>query len=167
MAFENEMAAQLRTKGFKANESYLKHPTLNPEEKMTEEKKAEIQKLFDDEGYTGVVLTVLKDKLTRTWINLFETISKATTTEEAQSVGRFHINNTEAGLSMENLNANNICIYISYFDEIAINEFTTQAIFKMFSLFWSFLFPLSILLCIFVTFASLKIENKYTIFESK
>jgi hypothetical protein len=34
---------------------------------------------------------------------------------------------------MENLNANNIYIYISYFDEIAINEFTTQAIFKMFS----------------------------------
>ncbi len=64
MAFENEMATQLRAKGFNASESYLKHPNLKPEEKMTEEKKEALQKLFDNEGYTGVVLTVLKDKLT-------------------------------------------------------------------------------------------------------
>lgn len=64
MAFENEMATQLRAKGIKASESYLKHPELKPEEKMSEEKKAEISKLLEDEGYTGVILTVLKDKLT-------------------------------------------------------------------------------------------------------
>jgi len=63
MSFENEMARQLRAKGFKATESYLKHPSLEPEEKITEEKKVELEKLLHNEGYTGVILTVLKDKL--------------------------------------------------------------------------------------------------------
>jgi len=63
-AFEIEMAKQLRAKGLDATESSLKHPDLKPQEKMTEEKKAQIRKLFEDEGYNGVVLTVLKDKLT-------------------------------------------------------------------------------------------------------
>lgn len=63
IAFENEMTSQLRAKGLKATESYLKHPNLKPDEKMTDEKKAAIQKILEDEGYNGVVLSVLKDKL--------------------------------------------------------------------------------------------------------
>jgi hypothetical protein len=63
-AFESEMAKQLRAKGFKATESYLKHPNLKPDEKMTEDKKAHIKEVLEQEGYNGVVLSVLKDKLT-------------------------------------------------------------------------------------------------------
>lgn len=63
-AFESNMAQQLRDKGLNATASYLQHPDLKPEEKMTDEKKAAVRKLFEDEGYNGVVLTVLKDKLT-------------------------------------------------------------------------------------------------------
>jgi len=63
IAFENEMASQLRAKGIKATESYLEHPNLKPDEKMTDEKKAAIQKILEDQDYNGVVLSVLKDKL--------------------------------------------------------------------------------------------------------
>jgi len=63
-AFEKDMATQLRAKGLDATASYLKHPNLKPEEKMTEERKAEVKKLLESEGYNGIVLTVLKDKLT-------------------------------------------------------------------------------------------------------
>lgn len=63
MAFENEMAKQLRAQGIKATESYKKHPNLIASEKMTDEKKAEIKKILEDEGYNAVVLSLLKDKL--------------------------------------------------------------------------------------------------------
>lgn len=63
MAFEDEMAKQLRDKGIKATESYKKHPNFKPGEKMTAERKAEIKQAIEDEGYNTVVLSVLKDKL--------------------------------------------------------------------------------------------------------
>ena len=63
MAFEDEMAKQLRAKGFNATESYKKHPKLKPREKMTEERKAQVKKVLEDEGYNSVVISILKDKL--------------------------------------------------------------------------------------------------------
>lgn len=63
-AFENEMAKQLRAKGLNATESSLKYPDFKPDEKMTDEKKTQIKKILEEDGYNGVVLTVLKDKLT-------------------------------------------------------------------------------------------------------
>ena len=75
----------------------------------------------------------LEDKLTGAFINLSETTYQATITEEAQSVGRFYIHNTASSLSTEHLNANNISIYKSSFNEITINGLTDEATFKMFS----------------------------------
>lgn len=63
MAFENEMAKQLRDNGVNATESYKKHPNLKPGEEMTAEKKAAIKKVLEDEGYNAVILSLLKDKL--------------------------------------------------------------------------------------------------------
>jgi hypothetical protein len=63
-AFEKDMAKKLNANGLNATASYLQHPDLKPEEKMTEEKKAAFKNLIETEGYNGVVLTVLKDKLT-------------------------------------------------------------------------------------------------------
>ena len=63
MAFEDEMAKQLRAKGFKATESYKKHPNLKTDQKMTAERKAEVKNILEKEGYNSVVLSVLKDKL--------------------------------------------------------------------------------------------------------
>jgi len=61
IAFEMEIANQLRAKGFKATESYSKAPQLNKAE-MTEERVAFIRELMGYEGLDGVVITVVKDK---------------------------------------------------------------------------------------------------------
>lgn len=61
IAFEMEIADQLRAKGFKAIESYTKAPQLNKPE-MTEERIALIRELMGYEGFDGVVITVVKDK---------------------------------------------------------------------------------------------------------
>lgn len=63
-SFESEMTKQLTARGLNATQSSLKYPDLKPEEKMTDEKKALIKKIIEEDGYNGVVLTVLKDKLT-------------------------------------------------------------------------------------------------------
>ena len=76
----------------------------------------------------------LEDKLTGAFINVSETTYQATITEEAQSVGRFYIHTTEASLSTESLNENNISIYKSSLNEITIKGLTDEATFKMFSI---------------------------------
>jgi hypothetical protein len=64
VAFEDEITKQLTDKGLKATASYIKHPNLKPNEKIDDAKKAEIEALFEKEGYNAVVLSVLKEKLT-------------------------------------------------------------------------------------------------------
>ena len=93
----------------------------------------EITFSLESENLDEDVSIYLEDKLTGAFINISETTYQATITEEAQSVGRFYIHNTSASLSTENLNANNISIYKSSFNEITINGVTTEATFKMFS----------------------------------
>ncbi|MEH6537578.1 MAG: hypothetical protein V7719_14360 [Psychroserpens sp.] len=61
-AFERAMADELRNKGIKATESYTKAPKIHPEREMSEERVAFIKSLMESEGYTAVVLTVIKDK---------------------------------------------------------------------------------------------------------
>ena len=61
IAFEMEIANQLRAKGFKAIESYSKAPQINKPE-ITEERIALIRELMGYEGLDGVVITVVKDK---------------------------------------------------------------------------------------------------------
>ena len=61
IAFENEIVNQLREKGMKATASFTKFPKLNPDQKITEEKSKKIKTMLKDEGFNGVVLTVIKD----------------------------------------------------------------------------------------------------------
>ena len=93
----------------------------------------EITFSLESENLGDNVSIYLEDKLTGAFINVSETTYQTTITEEAEGVGRFYIHNTSASLSIENLNANNISIYKSSFNEITINGVTTKATFKMFS----------------------------------
>ncbi len=62
IAFEQALAKELRAKGIKATESFTKAPKIYPNKEMSEERVALIKSLLDSEGFTGVVLTVIKDK---------------------------------------------------------------------------------------------------------
>lgn len=65
-AFEDEITADLIKRGIKAVPSYTRIPQLNPDEKLTEERKNEIKQMLEEAGFNGVVLTVLKDYQERT-----------------------------------------------------------------------------------------------------
>ena len=62
IAFENEIAEELRLMGMKATESFKKAPKIHSEEEMTEERMELIKSLMKSEGFNAVVLTVIKDK---------------------------------------------------------------------------------------------------------
>lgn len=61
IAFENEIVKQLSEKGIKATASFTKFPKLNPDQEVTEERKAEIISILENEGFDAVVLTVVKE----------------------------------------------------------------------------------------------------------
>lgn len=61
IAFENEIVKQMTSKGYKATASFTKLPNLNPDEEANEEKRAMLKQILEDEGFDGVVLTILKD----------------------------------------------------------------------------------------------------------
>lgn len=61
IAFENEIVDQLTTEGIKATASFTKFPKLNPDKKVTTEKVEMIKTMLKEEGFNGVVLTVIKD----------------------------------------------------------------------------------------------------------
>ena len=60
--FEQEIANELRSYGVKATESYKKFPAMKHNKKHTEAEVEELVQIIKNEGYTGIVLTVLKDK---------------------------------------------------------------------------------------------------------
>ena len=62
LAFEIEIAKQLRAKGFKATESFKKAPKIYPNKEITEERIKLIKSLLESEGFDGIVITVIKDK---------------------------------------------------------------------------------------------------------
>ncbi|MEM1002272.1 MAG: hypothetical protein AAGH46_06470 [Bacteroidota bacterium] len=66
IAFEREIADALIARGIKATPSYSKFPPLNPDVEMTEERKAMIKKILEDEGFNSIVVTSLKDVKERT-----------------------------------------------------------------------------------------------------
>jgi hypothetical protein len=66
IAFEREIADALIARGIKATPSYSKFPPLKPDTEMTEERKAMIKKILEDEGFDSVVVTSLKDVKERT-----------------------------------------------------------------------------------------------------
>jgi hypothetical protein len=61
VAFEEEIANQLRARGMKATESFTRFPNMRPNEEVTEEKRDLIMDILKYEGYNGIVLTVVKD----------------------------------------------------------------------------------------------------------
>jgi hypothetical protein len=61
IAFENEIVNQLKERGIQATASFTKFPKLNPDQKITEEKSKMIKTILKNEGFNGVVLTVIKD----------------------------------------------------------------------------------------------------------
>jgi len=61
-AFEEAMANDLRAAGLKAVESYLKFPDVNHNDsKSTEKANKRIQELIENEGFHGVLISVVKD----------------------------------------------------------------------------------------------------------
>lgn len=61
IAFEEEIANQLRSTGYTATESFKKFPKLTPDDQMTEDKEELIKTILKNEGYNGVIVTVIKD----------------------------------------------------------------------------------------------------------
>ncbi len=59
--FEQEIAERLRSGGIDATESYKKFPAMKHNNEMTEEQISQRIQIIKNEGYVGVVLTVLKD----------------------------------------------------------------------------------------------------------
>ncbi len=62
--FEQEMANRFRDAGFDATESYKKFPNMKHNVKRTEEEINQVVQIIQNEGFHGIVLSVLKDKST-------------------------------------------------------------------------------------------------------
>jgi len=60
--FEQEIATKLREGGLDATESYTKFPAMKHNQKRTPEEITELVQIIKNEGFQGIVLTVLKDK---------------------------------------------------------------------------------------------------------
>lgn len=68
IAFENEIVDELAKRGVQSTASFNKFPKLNPDQKITEETEKNIKSLILENGFKGVVLTVIKEEqeLTKT-----------------------------------------------------------------------------------------------------
>ncbi|NRA93683.1 MAG: hypothetical protein HRU26_13575 [Psychroserpens sp.] len=61
IAFENEIVAQMESKGYNATASFSKFGTLSPNAKKSEDHESKMRALLKSEGFDAVVLTVMKD----------------------------------------------------------------------------------------------------------
>jgi hypothetical protein len=62
IAFESEITKQLTASGFNATSSYSVFPAnMNPEKELTDEQRKNFTAFLNNEGYNGVVVTVIKD----------------------------------------------------------------------------------------------------------
>jgi hypothetical protein len=59
--FEQEIAERLRAGGIDAMESYKKFPAMKHNQELSEEEVAQRVQIVKNEGFKGIVLTVLKD----------------------------------------------------------------------------------------------------------
>lgn len=62
--FETEIAERLRAGGIDATESYKKFPSMKSNQEVSEAQINETIQIIKNEGFKGIVLTVLKDKST-------------------------------------------------------------------------------------------------------
>lgn len=65
-ALEQEISKMMRADGMKVTESYTKFPRLNPDKELSEKEVEEAISMIKNEGFDGIVLTVLKDTQTST-----------------------------------------------------------------------------------------------------
>jgi hypothetical protein len=62
IAFEQQISESLRAKGIKATESFRELPDFDHDNKeLTDEQKNNFKEFLKNEGYNGVIITVLKD----------------------------------------------------------------------------------------------------------
>jgi len=59
--FEQEVAEKLRAEGIDATESYKKFPAMKQNVKQTDEEIDKVVQIVKNEGFKGVIMTVLKD----------------------------------------------------------------------------------------------------------
>ena len=62
IAFEEEIAKALSAEGIQVTESFKKFPKIHMEREMTEEREAMVSSILESEGYTGIVITAVRDK---------------------------------------------------------------------------------------------------------
>lgn len=61
IAFENEIVKQMQEKGFNATASFSKFGNFKPTAPKSEENESQLREMIMNEGYDGVVFTVVKD----------------------------------------------------------------------------------------------------------
>lgn len=61
IAFENEIVAQMKAKGYDAIASYKKFGSLKPSDQESDENKEKLKQVLKQEGFNAIVLTVMKD----------------------------------------------------------------------------------------------------------
>jgi hypothetical protein len=59
--FEDEIVNQLHEEGYSAVASYVSIPKVKPDRKLSEEEVAAYKKEFREQGYNGIVITVIKE----------------------------------------------------------------------------------------------------------
>ena len=62
VAFENAITDALESRGINATSSFTKLPNIHAETEVSQERVDFVKEIMGYEGYTGVVLTVVKDK---------------------------------------------------------------------------------------------------------
>ncbi len=61
IAYEEELATVMRAKGVNATESFRLFPSMDTNKKLTEEKTLMMQEIIKNEGYTAIVMSVVKN----------------------------------------------------------------------------------------------------------
>ncbi len=62
IAFEEAIKLQLEARGLKATESFKKFPKINTDKEISEERMTMMKSILASEGFTAIVLTVIKDE---------------------------------------------------------------------------------------------------------
>jgi hypothetical protein len=62
IAFEEAITLELKARGINATESFKKFPKIYPNKEITEERVNMVTSMLESEGFTGIVITVIKDK---------------------------------------------------------------------------------------------------------
>ncbi|MFD2550819.1 hypothetical protein ACFSQP_03215 [Bizionia sediminis] len=66
IAFETELAKELRANGIQATESFKEMPEFSHDKELNQEQLTNFRSFLKNEGYNGIVLTVVKDYQERT-----------------------------------------------------------------------------------------------------